>query len=209
MQTLPTDYLESGVDGDGDGRVDLKDSAPDAIMTAAKKLASLGWKPGEPWLDEVRVPDDLPWGETGRVQKLPRSQWAQWGVTLRDGSPLPADQMQAGLILPMGRKGPAFLAYDNFGVYLGWNKSLVYTLTAAELAREIAGAPPFDRGHPEQGLSAGQMKELQRKLQAKGYDVGEVDGVLGVMTRDAVRQEQLRLGLPADAWPTPALLAKM
>lgn len=209
MQTLPTDYLENGVDGDGDGRVDLKDSAPDAIMTAAKKLNVLGWKAGQPWLDEVRVPDDLPWKETGRVNRLPRSKWAALGVTRADGSPLPADGLPAGLILPMGHNGPAFLAYDNYDVYLGWNKSLVYTLTAANLASRLDGAEKFDPRHPDEGLAPETMKELQRKLEAKGYDVGEVDGVLGVNTRDAVRQEQLRLGFPADGWPTPALLANM
>src|SRR5690606_25987651 len=143
-QVLPSDYLEKGVDGDGDGRVDLKGSAPDAILTAANKLAQLGWKPGEPWLDEVRVPDNLNWAETGRVNKIPRSQWTALGVTNHDGSPLPSDGLMAGLVLPMGHKGPAFLAYDNFDIYLEWNQSLIYTLTAAHLASRYAGAPAFD-----------------------------------------------------------------
>lgn len=209
MQMLPTDYLHLGIDGDGDGRVALKKSSRDAILTAANKLHALGWKPGEPWMQEVEVPDRLPWEQTGRVTKLPRSQWADWGVRLRGGKPLPADAKPAALVLPMGRKGPAFLVYDNYDVYLEWNRSLVYTLTAAQLARRLDGAPPFDRGNPEPGLSGRAMKELQRKLKARGHDVGGVDGVLGVNTREAVRQEQLRLGLPADGWPTRSLLAKL
>ena len=206
LQVLPSDYLEKGVDGDGDGRVDLKGSAPDAILTAANKLAQLGWKPGEPWLDEVRVPDNLNWAETGRVNKIPRSQWTALGVTNHDGSPLPSDGLMAGLVLPMGHKGPAFLAYDNFDIYLEWNQSLIYTLTAAHLASRYAGAPAFDARNPEEGLEPEMLKVLQQRLQSLGYDVGDVDGILGFNTREAVRQEQLRLGLPADGWPTPALL---
>lgn len=209
MQMLPTDYLHLGVDGDGDGEVDLKKSSRDAIMTAARKLDELGWKAGEPWMDEVAVPDSLPWEQTGRVTKLPRSQWSSWGVTMRDGSPLPADGLEAGLVMPMGRNGPAFLVYDNYSIYLEWNKSLVYTLTAAQMARRLDGAPPFDRGNPDKGLGANAMKELQRKLQARGYDVGGVDGVLGAGTREAVRQVQMELGMPADGWPTPELLSRL
>ena len=206
LQMLPSDYLEKGVDGDGDGRIDLRDSAPDAILTGANKIRGLGWKAGEPWLDEVRVPDDLPWERTGRAKKLPRSEWAAMGVTSRDGSPLPADGLMAGLVLPMGHKGPAFLAYDNFDVYLEWNQSLVYTLTAAHMAARLAGAPAFDPRNPEPGLEPEAMKLLQQKLVNRGYDVGSIDGVLGLNTREAVRQEQIRLGLPADGWPTSALL---
>ncbi|MDN2566869.1 lytic murein transglycosylase [Aquibium sp. A9E412] len=209
MQMLPSDYIEKGVDGDGDGRIDLKASKPDAILTAANKIRALGWRAGEPWMDEIRVPADLPWAETGRVNAKPRAQWAALGVTLRDGSPLPADDLPAGVVLPMGHKGPAFLVYPNYDVYLEWNESLIYTLTAAQLARRFAGAPRFDRQNPEPGLAPETMKQLQTKLKARGHDVGGVDGILGVKTREAVRREQLRLGFPADGWPTPALLANL
>lgn len=209
LQMLPSDYLHKGMDGDGDGRVDLKGSSPDAILTGARAIGELGWKAGEPWLEEVRVPMDLPWAEASRVNRLPRAEWARMGVTRRDGSPLSADQMNASLILPMGHKGPAFLAYDNFDIYLEWNQSLVYTLTAAHLAARLAGAPAFDPRNPEPGLGQDAMKQLQEKLVARGYDVGGVDGILGLNTRDAVRQEQLRLGLPADGWPTRELLSRL
>jgi peptidoglycan hydrolase-like protein with peptidoglycan-binding domain len=109
----------------------------------------------------------------------------------------------------MGRKGVAFLAYPNFEVFLRWNQSLVYSTTAAYLATRLAGAPKARLGKPEPGLSRDQMQRLQQRLTELGYDVGAVDGVLGAKTREAVRQEQLRLGLPADAWPTPALLATL
>ncbi|MDG4886536.1 MULTISPECIES: lytic murein transglycosylase [unclassified Mesorhizobium] len=208
-QILPTDYLARGVDGDGDGKVDLRNSVADVIMTTADKILSRGWKRDQPWVEEVRVPDDMPWDQTGRTNKLPLSQWAQWGVTNPDGTPLVDNGLKAGLALPMGRKGPAFLTYDNFDVYLEWNQSFTYALTAAVLATRLAGAPQFDPRTPEPGLNGDQMKALQTKLEAKGYDVGTVDGILGTNTREAIRKEQMRLGMAVDGWPTPELLAKL
>lgn len=208
-QILPSDYLARGVDGDGDGKIDLRGSAPDVIMTTANKVLSRGWKRDEPWIQEVRVPDEMPWDQTGRTNKLPLTQWAQWGITNPDGSPLVDKGLKAGLALPMGRKGPAFLTYDNFDVYLEWNQSFTYALTAANLAARLAGAPPLDPRNPEPGLDNEQMKALQTKLEARGYDVGTVDGILGTNTREAIRKEQMRLGLPVDGWPTPELLAKL
>ena len=117
--------------------------------------------------------------------------------------------MQGGVVLPMGRKGPAFIAYDNYDVYLEWNQSFVYTLTAAHLADRLAGSPAYDPRNPDPALAVDDMKALQTLLQARGYDVGKIDGVLGSGTREAVRQEQMRLGLPVDGWPTGELLAKL
>ncbi len=208
-QMLPSDILTKGVDGDGDGKVDMKKSVPDVILTTANKIKSRGWIPGVPWMEEVRVPASLPWEQTGIVTRLPVSQWAAWGVTRRDGSPLTNTGLQAGLALPMGHKGPAFLVYPNYNLYLEWNQSFIYTLTAANLATRFAGAPKYDPRNPEEGLSGPSMKRLQEKLQSMGYDVGGVDGILGERTRAAVRQEQLRLGLPADGWPTPRLLSNL
>ncbi|TGQ78216.1 lytic murein transglycosylase [Mesorhizobium sp. M8A.F.Ca.ET.207.01.1.1] len=208
-QILPSDYLARGVDGDGDGKIDLRNSVPDVIMTTGNKVLSRGWKRDEPWIQEVRVPDEMPWDQTGRTNKLPLTQWAQWGVTNPDGSPLVDKGLNAGLALPMGRKGPAFLTYENFDVYLEWNQSFTYALTAANLAARLAGAPPLDPRNPEPGLNNDQMKALQTKLEASGYDVGTVDGILGTKTREAIRKEQMRLGLPVDGWPTPELLGKL
>ena len=208
-QILPSDYLARGVDGDGDGKVDLRASPADVILTTGNKILSRGWKRGEPWLQEVRIPDELPWEQTGRTNKLPLGTWAEWGVTNRDGSPLKDNGLKAGLVLPMGYKGPAFLSYDNYDIYLEWNQSFIYTLTAAHLASRLAGDPAFDRRNPEEGLVGDTMKLLQQKLAQLGHDVGKIDGILGVGTREAVRKEQMRLGLPVDGWPTPALLANL
>lgn len=207
-QMLPSDYLERGRDGDGDGRVDLKGSAPDVIMTTAAFLNQLGWRAGEPWLEEVSLPDNLPWEEARLDNPLPRSQWAKWGVTSRNPA-MKADNLTASLLLPMGRKGPAFLGYSNYKIYLEWNQSFVYTVTAAYLATRLSGAGRYNKGNPSAGFSQNQMKSLQQKLAARGHDVGKIDGILGAGTRAAIRAEQKRLGLPADAWPTTGLLSKL
>lgn len=204
VQMLPDDILRNGVDGDGDGHIDMKGSSPDALMSAAKMLSGLGWHSGEPWLQEVSVPNGLDWAQTGLNHTLPVSQWQAMGVTGRN-APL-ASGLEGSILLPMGRKGPAFIAYPNFRVYFEWNKSLVYVTTAAYFATRLDGAPVMDAGNPEPGLSGPEMKRLQQRLTELGHDVGKIDGILGEKTREAVQAEQARLGLPADAWPTAALL---
>ncbi|MGD9862145.1 MAG: lytic murein transglycosylase [Pseudodonghicola sp.] len=208
VQMLPRDILENGVDGDGDGHVRLKTSAPDALMSGARMLSHLGWRPNEPWLQEVTVPADLDWSLTGPGQQRTVAQWAQLGVRARDGK-LAQGSLPATIILPQGRRGPAFIAYPNFNVYFEWNQSFTYVLTAAYFANRLEGAQVYDAGSPEPGLDGAQMKELQRRLQAHGHDVGKIDGILGSGTRAAVQAEQKRLGLPADAWPTAALLNRL
>lgn len=205
VQMLPRDILENGQDADGDGRVSLKTSAPDALMSGAAMLADFGWQPGQPWLQEVEVPGTLDWSQSGIHNTLPVSQWAAQGVKSRSGT-LPSGDIQAALILPQGHKGPAFLAYPNFFVYFDWNQSFTYVVTAAYFATLLEGAPKMKRGNPDQGLTGEQMIALQKKLEARGHDVGKADGILGARTRIAVQTEQKRLGLPADAWPTPQLL---
>ena len=208
-QLLPEEYIAFGTDGDGNGRVDLRKDAADVLVTTGKYIQSLGWHGGEPWLEAVQVPADFPWDRAALVNKEPRSSFAALGVARADGSPLPADELPAALILPMGRGGPAFLAYPNFDIYLKWNKSLVYSLTAAYFSTRLAGAPPIDMGNPQPGLDLDQTKRLQQRLVELGHDVGGVDGILGENTRSAVRREQQRLGLPADGWPTRDLLSAL
>ncbi len=204
VQMLPRDILERGQDGDGDGHVTLKTSSADAILSGAALLRHHGWRANEPWLTEVTVPDGLDWSLSGLHTEQPTESWAALGVVARAGSLPPG--LPASLILPQGRKGPAFLAYPNFRVLFQWNKSFTYVLTAAYFATKIEGAQPYAAGAPDPGLTPDQMRALQERLAARGHDVGEIDGILGAGTRDAVQKEQARLGLPADAWPTLDLL---
>ncbi|WP_376875437.1 lytic murein transglycosylase [Albirhodobacter sp. R86504] len=203
VQMLPADLLRNGVDGDGDGHVDLKGSSPDALMSGGKMLSELGWRRGEPWMQEVIVPDGLDWSKTGIDSKLSGAEWAKRGVTARSGQ---LYNLPSSILLPMGRKGPAFIVYPNFNVLFEWNKSFVYVTTAAYFATRLEGAPPYNLGSPDPALSPNQMQALQTKLRARGHDVGAVDGILGALTRNAVQREQARLGMPADAWPTKQLL---
>ena len=205
VQMLPLDIIERGIDGDGDGRVTLKTSAPDALMSGANVLSSLGWRPNEPWLQEITVPANLDWSRTGLDTKLTVAEWTALGVSARNGT-LGPSTLPASVLLPMGRNGPAFLAYPNFEVYFEWNKSFVYVTTAAYFGTRLMGAPVYEAGSPSTPLSGEEMQILQQKLTDRGHDVGGIDGILGAKTRAAVQAEQVRLGLPADAWPTRALL---
>lgn len=210
-QFLPTHYFNYAVDYDGDGHRDLLRSAPDVIGSTANYIGTgLKWRRGEPWLQEIRVPSNLPWEKADLTIKLPRSQWAQMGVTFADGRPLPKDDLPASVLLPMGRTGPAFLAYANFAAYTEWNNSLIYATTAAYLATRIAGAAPMRKpAAPVAQLPFEQIKELQQLLARQGFNVGKIDGILGQQSRIAVKTMQVRYGLPADSWPTEELLARM
>jgi lytic murein transglycosylase len=209
-QMMPSEYLKYAVDYDGDGHRNLLRSPADVIGSTANYIAALGWKRGQPWLQEIRVPQNLPWEQTGLDVKQPRSQWAKWGVTLANGQPLPSDSMPTSVVLPMGRRGPAFLTFENFQVYLTWNNSLVYSLTAAYYATRLQGAPAMQKGASDiPPVTVEMTRELQQILTRMGYNVGAVDGKLGLGTRQAVKAAQIKLGLPADSYPTPELLARL
>ena len=122
---------------------------------------------------------------------------------------LPSGGLSASIILPQGHRGPAFMIFDNFRVLFEWNQSFTYVVTAAYFATRIEGAPVYNAGNPEAGLDRDQMRDLQRRLQARGFDVGQIDGILGAGTRAAVQDTQAQVGLPADGWPTPDLLRRL
>ncbi|MET0841862.1 MAG: lytic murein transglycosylase [Methyloceanibacter sp.] len=210
FQFQPKNYYQYAVDFDGDGKRDLIRSAPDSLASAANYLQSIGWQPGQPWIQQVRVPDNLPWDQADVTIRKPRSFWAQHGVTDLNGKPVPVDNLPAGLVLPMGRYGPAFLAYPNFDIYLEWNKSLVYTTTAAYYATRLAGGPTLNKGSgPVEALGLAETKLIQQLLAKRGFEVGKIDGVLGAASRDAIRSMQVKYGMPADGYPTAELLMRL
>lgn len=208
VQMLPRDILNLGVDADGDGHVDLRHSMADAVLTGAALLRHHGWRANEPWLQEVAIPSNLDLTQTGLRTQLRVSDWARMGVQPRGGS-LPSGGLRASVILPQGHRGPAFMIFDNFRVLFEWNQSFTYVTTAAYFATRIEGASIYNAGNPEAGLNRDQMMELQRRLQGRGFNVGAIDGILGAGTRAAVQDTQARLGLPADGWPTRALLNQL
>ena len=189
IQMLPSDVLIFGSDGDGDGKVELVKSSEDTITTAAKLIKSKGWESDQPWFDEVLIAQDFPWEEAGFGRSRTVTEWKNLGVRLRDSRLFGSrNNLNANLILPQGRKGPKFLAYSNFKIFMEWNNSFMYSTTAAYLANRLRGAPDYFTESPSAILKVDEMVVLQKILQRLGYDVGKIDGILGLNTRQSVRK---------------------
>lgn len=199
-QFMPSTYLRLAVDFDGDGRRDLVDSVPDALGSTANFLKRAGWKPDLPWGFEVTLPDGMDTSGAGRRNKQPMSAWAAKGITAADGSPLPAGNMQVGLLLPAGPSGPAFLVTRNFDAIYSYNAAESYGLAIAHLSDRLRGGGPFVQAWPtdDPGISRAQRRELQTLLIARGFDIGEPDGMIGARTREALKRVQREAGLNAD-----------
>ena len=199
-QFMPSTYLRLAVDFDGDGRRDLVDSVPDALASTANFLKRAGWNSSLDWGYEVRLPAGMDTAGAGRKNKRAMSSWAKQGVTRVDGQPLPGGDTPAGLLLPAGRNGPAFLVTRNFDALYSYNAAESYALAIAHLSDRLRGAGPLVQAWPtdDPGLSRAERRELQRLLIAKGYDVGEPDGMVGTRTRQALQAAQRELGLPPD-----------
>lgn len=199
-QFMPSTYLRLAVDFDGDGRRDLVDSVPDALASTANFLKRAGWNPSLDWGYEVRLPAGMDTAGAGRKNKRAMSSWAKQGVTRVDGQPLPGGDTPAGLLLPAGRNGPAFLVTRNFDALYSYNAAESYALAIAHLSDRLRGGGPLVQAWPtdDPGLSRAERRELQRLLIAKGYDVGESDGMVGTRTRQALQAAQRELGLPPD-----------
>ena len=199
-QFMPSTYLRLAVDGDGDGRRDLIDSVPDALASTANFLKHAGWNGGMAWGYEVRLPAGFNAAGAGRKNKRALSHWAGQGITRADGRPLPASDAQAALLLPAGRGGPAFLVTRNFDALYSYNAAESYALAIAHLSDRLRGGGPLVQAWPtdDPGLSRAERRELQTLLIARGYDIGEPDGLIGAHTRNALQKAQRELGLPAD-----------
>ncbi|MBX9873863.1 MAG: lytic murein transglycosylase [Beijerinckiaceae bacterium] len=200
-QFIPTTYLRLAVDGDGDGRRDLVDSIPDALHSTANFMDKAGWVTGATWGYEVRVPDGYS-GPTGRNPKQPVSSWAARGIVKFDGSPLNGTG-NAGLLMPAGRNGPAFLVFKNYDAAFSYNGADSYALAISLLSDRLRGRPGVQGQWPTDDLplSREQRRELQRLLIARGYNVGEPDGAVGSLTRAAIRDVEAKIGMPQTGRP--------
>lgn len=207
VQFMPSVFLRYATDADGDGRRDLWNSVPDAMMSAGRFLQSIGWDPGYRWGREVLLPQGFDYSLSGQGRRS-LAQWNQLGVTDIYGNPLAEEPIDAKLVVPAGHRGPAFLAYDNFRVIMGWNRSEYYAIAVGHLADRIAGGGDLKNPPPEDtpALSRNDVMKLQSALNARGYDSGTPDGILGPNTRSAIRQYQANEGLIADGFPGPDLL---
>jgi lytic murein transglycosylase len=194
-QFMPSTYLRLAVDGDGDGRRDLVNSIPDALHSTANYLKRAGWVSGATWGYEVRLPSGYA-GPTGRRNKQALSSWAGRGITRIDGRPL-SGSGKAGLFVPAGRNGPAFLVFRNFDAAYAYNAAESYALAISHLTDRLKGGGPFQTRWPtnDPPLSRDERKELQVLLTQHGYDVGTPDGAVGALTRSAIKDVERQLGM--------------
>jgi membrane-bound lytic murein transglycosylase B len=206
-QFMPTSFVKYAVDHNGDGRADIWNSVPDALASTANYLTKHGWRPGETWGYEIRLPDGFDYSRAWSSEKLSLGQWQSLGVTRVNGKPFPRQGDMARLYIPTGGEGPAFLLLPNFEVIKSYNSSDSYALTVGHLADRILGGGSFVTEWPnDTALSKAQKAELQQLLVRHGYDVGSPDGVIGPRTRAAIMSFQAQAGLIADGYPSGRLL---
>lgn len=208
-QFMPSNYLEYAVDGDGDGKINLWDSLPDALYSAGNFLEQLGWQKEQSWGREVHLPAGFNYaladGKTVRSLK----EWQTLGIKQANGRSLSTQiEMPAILLLASDFRGPAFLVYENFKVIKRWNNSDKYAIGVGRLADRIVGKPLLTKNQPEddKGLSTAQMQQIQTLLNAMGYEVGEADGIAGSRTKKALRDFQIKNQLAADGYPSIRML---
>ncbi len=199
-QFMPSTYARIAVDGDGDGRRDLVGSIPDALASTANYLKKAGWRTGQPWGIEVRLPPGFDTSIAGRTKRQPLSAWRARGITMLDGRALApagiADDAPTALLLPAGAKGPALLVFRNYDAIYSYNAAESYALAIATLADRLRGAPGLVTAWPtdDPGLGRRERRELQTLLLARGHAIGEADGMIGTASRRAIQAEQQRLG---------------
>ena len=209
-QFMPSSYRRYAVDGDGDGKIDLWNSVPDALTSAANFLQSLGWRAEERWGREVRLADSFPFEQASLRNRKSLREWQSLGVTQITGRPLPLEDMQAAVLVPAGHEGPAFLVYDNFDVIMRWNRSESYALSVGYLADRIGGAGTLDNMPAEDArIRIADIQLMQEQLNARGFDSGEPDGVMGSQTRSALREYQRSEGLIPDGFPDSGTLSSL
>ena len=201
-QFMPSNYRQYGLDGDGDGQINLWDSQTDALTSAANFLQRLGWQADARWGREVSLPKNFDYTLADIKRPRALSEWQQLGVRDGRGGALPVADFEAALLVPSGHTGPAFLVYKNFRIIMRWNNSLAYALSVGLLADRIDGAAPL--AHPPTAddgkISYQRMKDLQTKLNALGFDAGKPDGIAGSGTRGAIRAFQTSRKMIADGY---------
>jgi lytic murein transglycosylase len=196
-QFMPSTFLATAVDLDGDGRRNVASDPADALGSTANYLRKSGWTHGLGWGLEVRLPDGYS-GPSGRTNRQPMASWAARGITRLDGSAL--GEGRAALLLPAGRNGPAFLVTHNFDAVYAYNAAESYALAICVLSDRLRGRPGIQAPWPtdDPGLSRSERRELQALLIRRGYDVGDPDGVIGTKTKEAIADFEVRIGLKRD-----------
>lgn len=210
-QFMPSTFLRAARSGSGSQRIDLMGSVPDALMSTGNLLRAEGWQAGQGWGYEVVVPQGLDFTLAGRDRPQSIAQWEARGLRRVGNRAFPRKTDQAFLHLPGGARGPAFLMLPNFRVIMKYNNSENYAMAVGHLADRLRGGGGFAQAWPtaERALSQQERIELQQRLAQVGLYTGNVDGKLGAGTREALQRFQARAGMPADGFPTAAMLQRL
>lgn len=210
-QFMPSSFMRYAVDYNGDGKKDIWNSVPDALGSTANYLHSFGWRPGETWGYEVKLPAGFDFARARQLDKAPLSQWQALGIERVSGRAFPRASDIGRLYLPAGAAGPAFLLLPNFDVIKRYNNSDSYALAVGHLADRILGGGGFAASWPagDYALSKDQRAQVQTLLARAGYDVGTPDGVIGPRTRAAVIAYQASKGLVPDGHVSGRLLDRL
>ena len=210
-QFIPTSYLSYAVDWTGDGKKDIWNSRQDALASTANYLAKAGWKSDRPWGWEVALPKDFNKALIGRKHWRSVAEWQKLGIRRADGAKFGSTQAEAFVMVPQGIEGPRFLVTKNFLAIMDYNISHSYALAVGHLADRIRGQGPFQAAWPDVDfdLSFEQRVELQKRLNAMGFQTGGSDGRFGARTYEAVIAYQKQAGLPLDGRPSVKLLQHM
>jgi len=197
-QFMPSTFLRIAVDFDGDGKRDIVANVPDALGSTANYLKRAGWVKDAPWGYEVKLPTGYN-GPSGRRNKHPIAQWSALGIKRMDDQPLTGPG-PAGLLLPAGANGPAFLVFRNFDAIYSYNAAESYALAIAHLSDRLRGGSPIATAWPtdDRGLSRAERKQVQELLLQLGYDIGAADGMIGAKTRAAIREFMASRGVTVE-----------
>ncbi|WP_244474018.1 lytic murein transglycosylase [Rhizobium sp. Leaf321] len=212
-QFMPTSYLKYAVDFDKDGHPDIWNSVPDSLASIAHYLQKEGWQRGRDWGFEVSIPAKVSCAQEGPDLAKPISAWAATGITRVSGKPFPSADLKASgmMLVPAGRNGPEFVVTPNFYVLKEYNNSDLYALFIGNLADRIAhGAGAFEGSWGDVGkMLRSDVLAMQKALVAKGYDVGNVDGLPGFKTRRALGDWQAKNGLSPTCYPDASLKTRL
>jgi lytic murein transglycosylase len=211
-QFLPSEYYKHGVDFDGDGKIDIWYSVPDALASAAKQLVNKGWQPGLRWAYEVRPPQNVDC--TMGVPEVTKTigEWLRAGFVPVRGQKLGASEQAqpASLLQPEGIYGPSFLTTKNYFVIKEYNFSDLYVLFVGHLADRMTNQQPFATPwSASTQLRTTSVEAMQRHLTRIGLYKDKLDGKAGMLTRAALGAYQKSAGLKVDCWPSETVLRAM
>jgi lytic murein transglycosylase len=211
-QLLPSEFYKNAVDFDGDGRIDIFTSVPDALAISAKQLLSKGWQPGLRWAYEVRAPANVDCTMGVPEITRPIGEWLRAGFRPAYDARISAQEQAqpASLLQPEGIYGPAFLTTKNYFVIKEYNFSDLYVLFVGHLADRILKPQPFETPwSATQQMRTTDVETMQQHLTRIGLYKDKIDGKAGMQTRAALGAFQKQARLKLDCWPNAEVLRAM